>query len=146
MEKAPNSRDSVDNNPGCATDNPGYATDSDGSKRQRRRRREFIRKRLSPRARDVFQGLVRQIGRDRVNIVVETHALRVAELTTAAETLREQLLATTEAPSASLINSITRLESTAARAERALFKLAPPKTAADRWAEAWQQAQQTEDE
>jgi hypothetical protein len=93
-----------------------------------RRRAEYLRKRLTGRARSLFNGLVRQIGRDRVDIVVETHALRVAELTAAAETLRAQL-ATTAAPTPALVNSVTRLESTAARAERALAKIAPAKTA-----------------
>jgi hypothetical protein len=54
----------------------------------------------------------------------------VAELQAGCETLRLKMK--TEQPTPALINSITRLESTAARAERALFKIAPPKTDTDR--------------
>jgi hypothetical protein len=71
----------------------------------------------------------------------EAACLRVAELQTLAESLRRKLLAMEE-PTDAMINAVTRAESTAARAGRVLDKLAPPKTQADKWAEAWERAQQ----
>jgi hypothetical protein len=104
-----------------AQQNADMAENSD----ERRRRNSYLKDRLSDRARDLFRGLVRKIGRDRVDIVVEAHILEVAELKAACEALRLQM--TTEVPTAALINSVTRLASTTARAERALFKAVPPK-------------------
>jgi hypothetical protein len=68
----------------------------------------------------------------------EAACLGVAELKILAENLRRTLLATKE-PSDAAINGATRAESTAARAQRALDKMAPPKTAADRQAEVFKE-------
>ena len=108
--------------------------------RQEQRRSAFLRKRLTPRARDLFPGLVRRIGRDRVDIGSKPTPSRWPSCWPPARCLRLKLK--TEEPTPALINSITRLESTAARAERALDKLAPAKTEADAWAEAWRKSQQ----
>jgi hypothetical protein len=126
-----------------AADCSEFATNLPGNLRRERRRAAFLKKRLTPCARDLFQGLVRQIGRDRVDITIEAHCLKVAELMAACEALRAK---TTEEPTPALVNSVTRLESTAARAGRALAKLAPPKSEADAFAEAWERAQRGDDE
>lgn len=104
--------------------------------------------RYGPEARDksrrvqtLYRALLASHGTGPSRTVVEAQCLKVAELVAGAEALRAALLAS-ESPSAALINSVTRLKSTAARAERALDKLAPPKTDADAWAEAWEKSQQ----
>jgi hypothetical protein len=99
---------------------------SDERSREEKRRSAFLKQRLTPRARVLFRGLITRIGRDQVDITVEGHVLRVAELTAACEALRLDLSKGAQ-PTPALINSVTRLESTAARAERALFKIAPDK-------------------
>jgi hypothetical protein len=109
---------------GCRDSAEVYG-DSAGGSRQEQRRVAYLRKRLTPRARDLFNGLLRKIGRDRVDIIIESHALKVAELQAGCEVLRLKMK--TAEPTDALINSITRLESTAARAERGLFKAVPPK-------------------
>ena len=120
-----NAEDCSDSAEVCA-DSAEDCSDSAEGLRQERRRVAYLKKRLTPRSRDLFNGLVRKIGRDRIDIIIELHCLKVAELQAGCETLRLKM-ATAE-PDAALINSITRLESTAARAERALFKAVPPKT------------------
>jgi hypothetical protein len=105
---------------------PGRSGNPDGRPPTAEERIAFLRLRLTPRAADLFNGLVRKIGRSRLDVVTEMHALTVAELRAGCEALRLQMK-TTE-PSAELINSITRLQSTADRAERALWKAVPPKT------------------
>jgi hypothetical protein len=107
---------------------PGSSGNPDGRPPEIRERSAFIKGRLSVRAMDLFNGLVRKIGRGRLDIHTEMHAVKVAELQAGCEALR--LMMKTAEPSAELINSITRLESTAARAERALFKAVPPKAEA----------------
>jgi hypothetical protein len=57
------------------------------------------------------------------DIVTQSHCLRVAELIAIAEELRAE--ASGEELRPDMINAITRIESTASRAERALFKDAP---------------------
>ena len=52
---------------------------------------------------------------------IHTHVLEVAELQAGCEALRLQM--NTAEPNAELVNSVTRLQSTLARAERALFKV-----------------------
>lgn len=97
------------------------------------------------RVRVIYRALRASHGTGRSRAETEVHCLRVAELQVLAENLRRALLATKE-PTDAAINGVTRAESTAARAGRVLDALAPPKTAADKWAEAWEQAQQGEDE
>jgi hypothetical protein len=106
---------------------PALHQNADERSREDRRRRAFLRKRLAAsRVRDLFVGLMRQIDPAGLTPKIEADALRVAELTVAAENLRETLLATAEADAA-LINSVTRLESTARRASIDLGKVAPLK-------------------
>ncbi len=104
--------------------------------RQSRRRAAFIRKRVTPRVRDLFDDLM--AGRTNAGgAYLESQVLKVVELTVAAESLRAELdamlagakgkpLADAEVKSlAALINSVTRLESTARRASADLGKVAP---------------------
>ena len=93
----------------------------------------------------LYRSLLASHGAGTNRAVTESHCLRVAELTIIAENLRAMLLATAE-PTDAMTNSVTRAESTAARAARVLEKLAPPKTEADKWAEAWQRSQPSEDQ
>jgi hypothetical protein len=123
MENAEDCNDSAE----VCADSAEDCNDSAEGLRQERRRVAFLKKRLTPRSRELFNGLVRRIGRGRIDIIVEAHCLKVAELQAGCEDLRLRM-ATAE-PDAVLVNSITRLESTTARAERALFKAVPPKTA-----------------
>jgi hypothetical protein len=104
---------------------PGSSGNPGGRPPEIRERTAFIRGHLSDRAMDLFNRLTRKIGRGRLDIHTEMHAIKVAELQAGCEALR--LMMKTTEPSAELINSITRLESTTARAERALFKAVPPK-------------------
>lgn len=101
--------------------------------RQARRRAAFLRKRLSPRVRDVFQDLMAD--RPDAGAWLECQALKVAELAIRAEELRARLETMTAAPDdrdqvkslATLINAVTRLEGTARRAAADLAKAAPAK-------------------
>lgn len=104
---------------------PGASGNPEGRPPTTAERVAFVAGRLTPRARDLFNGLVRKIGRGRIDIITEAHCLKVAELQAGCEALRLKMQ--TAEPDASLVNSITRLESTAARAERALFQAVPPK-------------------
>jgi outer membrane murein-binding lipoprotein Lpp len=93
------------------------------------------------RVRVLYRALRTSHGAGRSRAETEAHCLKVSELTIAAENLRAKLLATAE-PTDAMINAVTRAESTASRAGRVLDKLAPPKTENDRWAEAWERAQE----
>lgn len=111
-----------------------------------RRRAAFLKDRLSPRTRDLFLDLMSRHGPG--SLWVESQCLKLAELTASAENLRARLA--TEEPSPALINSVTRLESTARRAAVDLAKLSPPKAddPASAFAEAWrldQEAQRIEE-
>jgi hypothetical protein len=97
------------------------------------------------RVRMIYRALKASHGTGRSRAETELHCLKVAELQVLAENLRRTLLATKE-PTDAAISGAVRAESTAARAARVLDEIAPPKTAADKWAEAWEQAQQGEDE
>jgi len=74
------------------------------------------------RVRDLFQGFLARVGID-ADIVTKSHCLRVSELIAIAEELRAK--ASGEELRPDMINAVTRIESTAARAERALLKDAP---------------------
>lgn len=74
------------------------------------------------RIRDLFRGFLARLGTD-ADVITQSHCLRVAELIAIAEELRTR--ATGEELRPDLINAITRIESTAARAERTLLKGAP---------------------
>jgi chlorite dismutase len=104
---------------------PGSSGNPEGRPPTTEERVALLKERLTPRAEIIFNGYIRAIGRARVDVIVEVHALKVAELQAGCETLRLKMK--DAEPSETLINSITRLESTAARAERALFKAVPPK-------------------
>jgi hypothetical protein len=104
---------------------PGNSGNPRGRPATNAERVAFLKERLTPRAQHLFAGLVRKIGRGRLDIIVEMHALKVAELQAGCEALRLQMNGAQ--PSPELINSITRLESTAARAERSLWKTVPAK-------------------
>jgi hypothetical protein len=117
-------------------------TENDSHAHQRRRRAAFLRKRLTPRVRDVFTDLMSS--RKDAGAYLESQALKVAELTVRAEELRAKLgamltaegeeegeeggpvaaLSDAEVRSVTaLINSVTRLESTARRAAADLGKI-----------------------
>ena len=115
-----------------------------------RRRKSFLRKRLSPRVRDVFADLMT----DKVDVgaYLESQCLKVAELTVRAEDLRAKLdvmLAAAKGNGAdaeagvwslaALINAVTRLESTARRAAADLTKIVPKPVVQD-WAEMQKEA------
>jgi hypothetical protein len=108
--------------------------------REDRRRAAFLRKRLTPRVRDVFLDLMKS--RKDAGAYLEAQCLKVAELTARAEDLRARLdamlapLKGDEHPAlddaqvkslAALINNVTRLESTARRAAADLGKVAEAK-------------------
>jgi hypothetical protein len=103
--------------------------------RQARRRAAFLRKRLSPRVRDVFQDLMAD--RSAAGAWLECQVLKTAELAVRAEELRARLETMSAAPEdldqvrslATLINAVTRLEGTARRAAADLAKAAPAKPA-----------------
>jgi hypothetical protein len=82
--------DLPDNCPEAAADCSDSDTNLPGNLRQERRRAAFLKRRLTPRAPDLFQGLVRKIGRDRVDITIEPHCLKLAELQAGCETLRSR--------------------------------------------------------
>jgi hypothetical protein len=102
-----------------------------------RRRAEYLRKRLSPRVRDVFHDLM--ANRRDAGAYLEIQALKVAELAIQAEELRARLgtMLAADTPGdkdpvrslATLINAVTRLEGTARRAAADLAKAAPAKPA-----------------
>jgi hypothetical protein len=104
---------------------PGESGNPKGRPPTTTEREAFLKDRLTPRTRILFNGFLRKIGRDRIDVTVEADCLRVAELQVGCEILRLKMQ--TEQPTPALVNSITRLESTSARAERALFKVVPPK-------------------
>jgi hypothetical protein len=102
-----------------------------------RRRKSFLRKRLTPRVRDLFLDLM--ANRKATGIYLESQCLKVAELTARTEDLRARLDVMLAAPKkgdaeddadievralSALINSVTRLESTARRAAADLGKIA----------------------
>jgi hypothetical protein len=97
------------------------------------------------RVRVLYRALRTSHGVGRSRAETEALCLKVAELTVAAENIRAMLLAIAE-PNDAIINDVTRMEGAMARAAQRLDKLAPPKTAADKWAEEWEQAQQGQDE
>lgn len=70
------------------------------------------------RVRDLYSAYLERLGPGPHDPVIEAGALRWAELTAICETLRAKALAGEEIDA----NSITRLESTAARVERAIAK------------------------
>ena len=76
------------------------------------------------RVRDLFEGFLARVGTD-ADIVTKAHCLRVAELIAIAEETRAMTTGTELKPD--MINAVTRIESTAARAERALLKAVPAK-------------------
>lgn len=79
------------------------------------------------RIRSLFRGYLRRLGPDH-DPIIEAGALRAAELLVLAEDLRAKALAGDGVG----INDITRLESTARRAEQDLFgKVEPPDPALD---------------
>lgn len=80
------------------------------------------------RVRDLFQGFLARVGTD-ADIVTKAHCLQVAELIAIAEELRDKATGNELLPA--MVNAVTRAESTAARAERALFKDAPSAAEAD---------------
>jgi hypothetical protein len=80
------------------------------------------------RIRDLFKGLLARVGAGPHDVVTEAHALRVAELVVACEDIRAGLAG--KVLDVGQVNAITRLESTAARAERAFLKAAPVDTTA----------------
>lgn len=98
---------------------------------QDRRRAEYLRKRLSPRVRDVFRDLMAD--KPDAGAYLEGQCLMVAELSVLAEALRTRLETMMAAPSpdeagplrslATLINAVTRLQSTARRAAADLGKV-----------------------
>lgn len=112
---------------------PQTSRKPDDRSREDKRRAAFIRGRLSPRVRDVFTDLLK--GKGDAGAYVELQALKVAELTVRAEELRAKLAAMLAANEtagdvrhlAALINSVTRLESTARRAAADLAKIGPAK-------------------
>ena len=79
------------------------------------------------RVRDLFQGFMARVGTE-ADIVTQAHCLQVAELMAIAEELRAKAKGEELRPD--MVNAITRAESTAARAERALFKDVPDAEAA----------------
>jgi hypothetical protein len=111
---------------------------------QIRRRTAFLRNRLSDhhddssvaRIRDLLTALLDRLGEGPHDLATEADALEAAELTVLAEQAREDLKAVRVADlkdkgalkdKANLVNAITRLSSTAARAKRAFLKTAPAK-------------------
>ena len=79
------------------------------------------------RVRDLFEGYLARLGAD-ADIVTKAHCLRVAELIAIAEETRAKTSGAELKPD--WLNAVTRIESTAARAERALFKDVPDAEAA----------------
>lgn len=88
------------------------------------------------RVRDLFRAYLERLGPGPHDPIIEANALRWAELTAICETLRAKALAGQDIDA----NDITRLESTAARVERAIVKGAEDGRR-DPVAEAWEQAQ-----
>ena len=96
-----------------------------------RRRAAYLRYRLSPRARDLFDDLMSQRGPGPHGVYIESQCLRVAELTATAENLRADLDLRQkggEVPTAAQITAVVRIEGVARRAAGDLAKLAPPKS------------------
>jgi hypothetical protein len=102
---------------------------------QSRRRSTFLRKRLKPRVRDLFLDLMKD--QKDAGAYLESQCLKVAELTARAEDLRAKLAVMVAEKGSTmiidadqvkslavLINSVTRLESTARRAAADLGKVA----------------------
>jgi hypothetical protein len=99
-----------------------------------RRRAAYLKYRLSPRARDLFDDLIRQRGAGPHGAYLESQCLRVAELTATAETLRAELDKRKdggEAPTAAQITAVVRIEGVARRAAADLLKMAPAKSEDD---------------
>jgi hypothetical protein len=105
-------------------------TENDSHARLRRRRASFLKDRLTPRSRDLFLDLMARAGPGPHGAVVEASALECAELMIACEDLRGDLEAGLKdgdlKAKAALVNAVTRLQSTTARARRA-FKGVPGK-------------------
>jgi hypothetical protein len=74
------------------------------------------------RVRDLFRGLLARLGPGPHDVVVESHALRCAELVAIAEDLRARLAS--QEPRPDMINAVTRIESTARRAAADFAKIA----------------------
>jgi hypothetical protein len=89
------------------------------------------------RVRDLFTAYLERLGPGPHDPVIEAGALRWAELTAICETLRAKALAGADIDA----NDITRLESTANRAERAIITGADA-SKRDPVAEAWAAAQE----
>jgi hypothetical protein len=75
-------------------------------------------KALSRRVTDLYRAYLERLGPGPHDPIIEANALRWAELTVICETLRAKALAGEDIDA----NDITRLESTAARVERAMVK------------------------
>lgn len=120
---------------------------------QERRRAAFLRDRLSPRVRDLFTDLMAD--RKETGAYLESQCLKVAELTVRAEDIRARLEAMLAAAKgnddaavrslATLINAVTRLESTARRAAADLGKIVPKPTDDD-WGAIQDEADRLEQE
>ncbi len=95
-----------------------------------RRRAAYLKYRLSPRARDLFDDLIRQRGPGPHGTFVEAMCLRTAELLASAERVREELNVA-ESPTAAQITAVVRIEGVARRAIGDLAKAAPPQSAED---------------
>jgi hypothetical protein len=95
-----------------------------------RRRAAYLKYRLSARARDLFDDLIRQRGPGPHGTYVEAMCLRTAELLASAERVRGELNEA-EKPTAAQITAVVRIEGVARRAVADLTKLAPPKSDED---------------
>jgi hypothetical protein len=85
--------------------------------------------------RDLYAAYLERLGPGPHDVTIEANALRWAELTAICEGLRARALAGEDIDA----NDITRLESTAARIERAMVKGAE-NSKRDLVAESWEQA------
>jgi adenosylmethionine-8-amino-7-oxononanoate aminotransferase len=95
-----------------------------------RRRAAYLKYRLSPRARDLFDDLISQRGPGPHGTFAEAMTLRTAELIASAERVREELNQA-KSPTAAQITAVVRIEGVARRAIGDLAKAAPPRSEED---------------